>query len=314
MERDVVIGVDAGGTSTRCVVARLDGRVLSRGSAGGANPFSSADPAGALEAALGEALGGVGTDRVAAAVFGIAGASAAGHARASAAAARAWQAAGLQRAPRVTDDIAVAFAAGTPEPEGAVVIAGTGAVAAYVADGSVRRRCDGYGWLLGDEGSAVWIALAGLRAALAGIDGRGGATVLSERMAAALEIAPGDPQEFIRTVYARPPAELGGLAPEVAGAAQEGDAEAARICREGAGRLLGALEAVLPSGAGAPIVLSGSLMGRGPVAERVRAGVGERFGRAPLAAADGVLGAAGLALRAAGAPPDAHARLLSGRR
>ncbi|MDA2814616.1 N-acetylglucosamine kinase [Nocardiopsis sp. RSe5-2] len=314
MERDVVIGVDAGGTSTRCVAVGLDGRVLSRGSAGGANPFSSPDPAGALEAALGQAVGGVGAGRVAAAVFGIAGASAAGHARASEAAGRAWRAAGLPGAPRVTDDIAVAFAAGTHEPEGAVVIAGTGAVAAHVADGSVRRRCDGYGWLLGDEGSAVWIALAGLRAALAGIDGRGGATVLSDRMAAALEIAPGDPQEFILTVYPRPPAELGGQAPEVTGAAREGDAEAARICDEAAGRLLDALGTVLPPGSGRPVVLAGALMGAGPVAERVRAGIGERFGSTPLAAADGVLGAAGLALRDAGAPPDAHARVLSGRR
>ncbi|WP_239647345.1 N-acetylglucosamine kinase [Nocardiopsis baichengensis] len=314
----VVIGTDAGGTSTRCVVADLGGRVVARGRAGGGNQFSSADPAAAFEEALRQAVTGAravlgaGADEVAAAVFGVAGASAAGHARAAETAGRAWRGVGLPGLPRVTDDIAVAFAAGTHEPEGAVVIAGTGAVAAYVADGSVRHRCDGYGWLLGDEGSAVWIALEGLRAALAGIDGRGGPTVLSDRMAAALGIVPGDPQEFIRTVYARLPAELGGLAPEVTGAAAEGDARSVRICDEAAARLLAALDTVLAPGAAAPVVVSGALLAGGQIAERVRAGVRERFGTGPLTAAEGVLGAAGLALRAAGAPPEAHARLISG--
>jgi len=313
MTREVVIGVDAGGTATRCVVVGLDGELLGRGTGGGANQFSSPDPAAALEGAVRSAVrdarGGI---AVRAAVFGMAGASAAGRARAVETARGAWRAAGLHGEPRVSDDIAVAFASGSAAAEGAVLIAGTGAVAASVRDGVVVRRCDGYGWLLGDAGSAVWIGLEGLRAALAAVDGRGGPTVLTERLADALDIAPGDPQEVIRVVYARRPAELGALAPEVTAAATGGDTEAARICERAAERLLESLAAAVPDPApGLPVGFAGGVLAAGPVADRVRAGVRARFGTEPLSAADGALGAAGLALRGAGAPASAHARLIA---
>ncbi|GAA3753895.1 N-acetylglucosamine kinase-like BadF-type ATPase [Spinactinospora alkalitolerans] len=314
MNGDVVIGVDAGGTATRCVVAALDGRMLGRGRAGGANQYSSADPAAALALALGEALAaapGVAAAAVAGAVFGIAGASGSGHARAEAAVLRAWRDLGLPGGPEVTDDIAVAFASGSAAPAGTVLIAGTGAVAAHVRDGAVARRCDGHGWLLGDEGSAVWIALAGLRAVLASLDGRGRATVLRGRLAAALETEPGDAQSIIRAVHALPPAELGRLAPEVTRAALEGDAAAESIVAGAAESLLTAFRTVAPEPPAAdPVVLAGSVLREGPVAEAVRRGLGERFGVHPLDAADGALGAAGLALRRAGAPATAHSRLL----
>ncbi|WP_040710557.1 N-acetylglucosamine kinase [Nocardiopsis potens] len=316
MTREVVIGVDAGGTATRCVVVGLDGELLGRGTGGGANQFSSPDPAAALEgavrAAVRDARGRTGGLAVSSAVFGMAGASAAGHARAVETARGAWRAAGLDGEPRVSDDIAVAFASGSAAAEGAVLIAGTGAVAASVRDGEVVRRCDGYGWLLGDAGSAVWIGLEGLRAALAAVDGRGGPTALTERLAAALGIAPGDPQEVIRVVYARRPAELGALAPEVTAAAAAGDAEAAGVCARAAERLLESLAAAVPDPApGLPVVFAGGVLAAGPVADRVRAEVRARFGAEPLSAADGALGAAGLALRGAGAPASAHVRLIA---
>ncbi|WP_067968603.1 BadF/BadG/BcrA/BcrD ATPase family protein [Nocardiopsis trehalosi] len=332
MNQDAVIGVDAGGTSTRCAVAALDGRILGYGTAGGANQFSSADPAAAFRTALRAALGGAagaggdsgaggygtagrtnGLDgrsgvRIVGAVFGVAGASSAPE-RAEELAGRAWADVGLPGAPRVIDDIAVAFAAGSAAPEGAVLIAGTGAVAARVRDGAVVRRCDGHGWLLGDEGSAVWLGVAGLRAALAAADGRGPATVLGDRLAAALGVAPGDTRRIVRAAHERPPAELGRLAPEVTGAAAAGDAVAGGLVADAAHRLLAALDAVAPA-AGAPVVVAGALLADGPVAEAVRGGIRERRGADPLPAADGALGAAGLALRRTGAPASAHAALL----
>ncbi|RCV51693.1 BadF/BadG/BcrA/BcrD ATPase family protein [Marinitenerispora sediminis] len=320
MSVDVVIGVDAGGTSTRCAVVALDGRVLGRGRAGGANQYSSSDPGEAFRAALGEALAEAGDVAVVRAVFGVAGAAASGHARAVATVRGAWSGLGLPGDPVVNDDIAVAFAAGSPEPAGLVLIAGTGAVAARVCDGEVLRRCDGYGWLLGDEGSAVWIGLAGLRAALAAIDGRGPATVLRDRLAHALGVPPGDPQAVIRAVHDRPPAELGRLAPEVMHAARAGDAAAAGIAEDAARRLLTNLASVAPATrpagqaaepAAEPVVLAGAVLAGGPVADAVRAGVRRRFGATPVSATDGALGAAGLALRQAGVPAAVHAALLT---
>ncbi|MGI5120692.1 N-acetylglucosamine kinase [Marinactinospora thermotolerans] len=309
MSAEVVIGVDAGGTSTRCAVATREGRILARGSAGGANQYSSPDPAAALVAALRDALAGAGRVTVTGAVFGIAGASGPGRARAMESVLRAWGELGLPGTPHVSDDIAVAFAAGSTVSAGTVLIAGTGAVAARVREGTVTRRCDGHGWLLGDEGSAVWIGLAGLRAVLAAEDGRQGATVLAQRLPAALGIAPGDPQALVRAVHDRPPARLGELAPEVTRAAEEGDPQALRITVEAAGRLLAALEAVAPRPA-EPLVLAGSVLGEGPVAREVRAAVERRFGVTPIHAGEGVLGALGLALRRCGAGEEAHAALL----
>ncbi|MEV7968430.1 BadF/BadG/BcrA/BcrD ATPase family protein [Sphaerisporangium sp. NPDC088356] len=186
----LVVGVDGGGTSTRCLVATLSGEIVARGRAGGANPRSARDPGGNLTRALGEALFQLGPgfqpSDVAGGVFGLAGASAAGRERALAMAASAWHAAALPGLPVVVPDILVAFAAATPGPSGSVMIAGTGAVAARVADRLIVRRCDGYGWLLGDEGSGVWIGREAVRSALAALDGRGPQTALTGRVLPAL--------------------------------------------------------------------------------------------------------------------------------
>ncbi|MEU4420871.1 BadF/BadG/BcrA/BcrD ATPase family protein [Actinoplanes sp. NPDC024001] len=58
--KTMVVGVDAGATTTRCVVATAEGAVLGRGVAGGANRNSSGgEVAAALAAALTSALGAV---------------------------------------------------------------------------------------------------------------------------------------------------------------------------------------------------------------------------------------------------------------
>ncbi|KII00081.1 N-acetylglucosamine kinase [Streptomonospora alba] len=310
MAQRVVLGLDAGGTSTRCTAVSHDGEVLGYGRASGANAFSGGDPAAALEQALRGALEGLDAADVSHAVFGLAGAATGGRARAAEVAQAAWDRLGLDGGPRVTDDIAVAFASGTSADAGAVLIAGTGAVAARVSGGAVRSRCDGNGWLLGDEGSAVWLALAGMRAALAAVDGRGGPTALCERLAASLEVPAGDAAALVRAAHARAPAELGELGPVVTAAAADGDAVAERIVAEAAERLLRSLAAAAPDAAGEPVVLAGAVLEGGPVADAVRAGLRERGGPGPLRAVDGALGAAGLALRASGAPGQAHAALL----
>ncbi|MCW2905012.1 MAG: ATPase BadF/BadG/BcrA/BcrD type, partial [Streptosporangiaceae bacterium] len=109
-----------------------------------------------------------------------------GRPAAVAAARRAWCAAGLRGSPAVVTDIAVAFAAGSSAPEGIVVFSGTGAGAAAISDGAIKQRADGYGWLVGDEGSAVWLGKEAVRAVLAAYDGRGSPTLLTESVPRAL--------------------------------------------------------------------------------------------------------------------------------
>lgn len=229
----------------------------------------------------------------------------------------AWDACGLGGAPTVVSDIVVAFAAGTVARSGTVLIAGTGAVAAAVRDGAVVRRCDGYGWLLGDEGSAVWLGREAVRAALAARDGRGEPTALADAVPRALlgPAAPRDPEDtaqaIVRAVYAAAPADLGRLAPVVSAQAAAGDPVARRITDVAAQRLLEAVDAVRPApDRREPVVLAGSVLREGPVADAVRAGLRDRFGIEPRHAHDGALGAAALALRAYGGAGAAHARLL----
>ncbi|WP_248960228.1 N-acetylglucosamine kinase [Sphaerisporangium perillae] len=332
----LVVGVDGGGTSTRCLIATLSGEIVARGRAGGANPRSARDPGGNLARALTEALSQIGPrftpGDVAGGVFGLAGASEAGRRQAHAMTADAWRAAGLPGLPVVVPDILVAFAGATPAASGSVMIAGTGAVAARIEDREIVRRCDGYGWLLGDEGSGVWIGRRAVQSALAAIDGRGAPTALAGRVLPTLQTdtpsaAPSDTpdlagealcQAIIAAVYDREPARLGMLSPVVEAAAREGDRVALDILDDAARRLVRTLEAVGPGDPALPVVLAGSLLTHPTlVAERVRDAL---LGRPVVLARDGAAGAAALALRAArpGGQPSpiaeaeaAHRRLLT---
>ncbi|GIH41541.1 N-acetylglucosamine kinase [Microbispora corallina] len=306
------VGVDGGGTSTRCVVAAESGEILGRGRAGGANAVSVRDPSANLLAALLAALGSLDRSRVAGGVFGLAGA-----AQARALAERAWSEAELPGRPRVVPDMLVAFTGTTDAADGTVLVAGTGAVGARVRSRRIVRRADGFGWLFGDEGSGVWLGRRAVAAALTALDGRGAPTALIGPVAAALLGEAGDPQDvpaLVAAAYDRiaeaGPAWLGSLAPAVDAAARRGDQVARDIVREAA-RRLGRTARVVgePDGTGeerGPLVLAGSLLTEPTeLARLVRAELGPRTTSLP--AGDGAAGAAALALRAALPPGDPRA-------
>ncbi|MGV9601065.1 N-acetylglucosamine kinase [Streptosporangium sandarakinum] len=336
----LVIGVDGGGTSTRCVVATVSGEVAGRGYGGGSNILSSADPGGSLRGALLAALAGLDPGEVTAGVFGLAGGDSARE-RTEAVAAEAWRAAGLAGRPSVVSDVLVAFAGATAEASGAVLIAGTGAVAARIDDRRVTGRADGYGWLLGDEGSGTWIGRRAVRAVLASADGRAAPTALlgcfggdaaepepsrSPEQAERGRAAPGplgsagptpsapSAQEIVRLVHAgiaeSGPAWLARLAPAVEAAARDGDAAATAILDEAARRLAATVGALGP--VSGPLVLAGSLLTEPTLlAGKVRAGLAGTV----ITARDSAAGAAALALHAAGPgtvpdPLAAHRRLI----
>jgi N-acetylglucosamine kinase-like BadF-type ATPase len=206
----------------------------------------------------------------------------------------------------VVPDIEVAFAAGTADPAGTVLIAGTGAVAARIEKREIAARADGVGWLLGDEGSGVWLGRRAAASAVAAMDGRGPRTVLMTAVPAALGVV-ADVQAVIGAVYAAPPSALGALARVVDAAA--GDPVADEIIAEAASRLVRTVRAV---GGGGPVVLAGGLLAAPTrVSERVRAALAASV---PVVARDGAAGAAALAVHATGTPGAlaAHRKLLSG--
>ncbi|MBQ1026031.1 N-acetylmuramic acid 6-phosphate etherase [Micromonospora sp. C95] len=298
----LVVGLDCGGSGTRCVVATVGGRIIGRGEAGGANPWSAAAPHAAIAAALRTALADTDPRRVVRAVAGMAGAGPAGRPAATAALWSAWRDVGLTCPVDLRTDLELAFVSATAHTGGLVLVAGTGAAAAAVRQLRLVRRCDGHGWFLGDDGSAVWLGRAAVRAVLAALDGRAPETALTAAVSGALGITSGDGADLRQTLVARispsPSAVLASLAPVVATAATSGDEVAAGIAADAADRLLQALATVAPDGpARAPtVVLAGSvLLAPGPVGTAVQRGVRERYGVGPTTADDPALGAARLA-------------------
>ena len=317
-----LLGVDVGGSRTRVLLARSNGTVIGRGHGPGANRFSSVTR---LEHALTEALT-VAFDRagadaapadVCAAVVAVAGLLHGDGARGEVE--RALAAVGIRTRLRVVPDFVANHAAGSQAPDGLVLVAGTGAVAARILGRQPVARADGSGWLLGDEGSAVWFALEAIRAVLRGWDGRGTPTSLAGPVIRELlgPAAPTDREpasEVVAAVSRRSAASLGALAPPVLALADE-DEVAATILRRAADALAGSALAAAGDSEPAQLVVAGSvLLG----ASNLRRAILERLrGRWPSVVVsegrDGAAGAAVIALEdwdAGRLTPRIHRRLV----
>jgi N-acetylglucosamine kinase-like BadF-type ATPase len=327
----LVLGLDIGGTWTRALLATTAARRVGSGRSAGANPSAHgvSVAAGRIAAALDEALRGSDPGAVEGCVVGLAGASQYASDPAIAQAfEEIWRAAGLTCRVRVTSDVAVAFAAGTPRPAGSVLLAGTGAVAAEVRDREPVAIHGGYGWLLGDDGSAFWIGRQAVRAVLSAMDGRaptsplsrlihawyfgdgdGHGTDFSGRNGAATSGAAtsGPPAQrrpprrpiadLIREVNRRPAISLADLAPLVMRARAAGDATAELIVREAAELLVATFGQSRAAGSDTPIVLAGGLLvSATPVRDLVVPALRDRWPGADLCTAlDGPAAAAWLA-------------------
>lgn len=295
----VAVGIDAGASKTRAFAVDRDGAVVGRGAGGGANLLSSPDPAGSIGAALAEALAGA---TPAAIVLSCAG----GDRPADKERGRAIlaQLVGPAIPVDVTGDAVAALYAGNPAGCGVVLIAGTGSIA-YGRNGEGdERRAGGWGHLIGDEGSAVWIGVEGLRAAAHHTDGRGAATAITAHVLRELGVATF--METLAFLYGKPhppPAVLAG-ARAVSRASAENDAIAVSIVRRGAHALARAASVVAASLGleEGPLYLAGGAFESLPSLERaVRS---ELLAMLPRASVESVreepaMGAARLAIRVA---------------
>jgi len=311
-----VIGLDVGGTSTRAVLVDLTGARLGTGRADGANPTSH-DPEAAAERlrrALDAALAGHDPALVRAGVIGLAGdAKLTADPRARRAFDDGWRAAGLRCPYTVVGDALVAYASATAAPDGTVLVAGTGAIAAAVRGMRLARAADGHGWLLGDRGSGFWLGRRAVQAALAVLDGAAPDGPLARAVRATLlgAATPDTPtpdipapvddpravaRALVQVVNARPPVALAELAPIVL-AAHDEDPVARDLVTVAADHLVATADLVHT--AGTPIVLAGGLLTADtPLAAAVRARIAQRWpAPAPLVAGDGAAAAAWLAAR-----------------
>lgn len=309
---ETVVGADLGGTSTRVVVASRDGVVLGRGRAGAGNPVSSpATAAGALGEALGRAMVQAGSPRVGRVVLGVAGGSALREGPVAAGFSAALAGCGVDAAPEYLPDLTVAHAAGSPDPDGLVLIAGTGASAGVVRDHVLTRTAGGHGWLLGDEGAGFWLGREAVRALLADLDaarppGRLGADALAALLGdGGGESAPGDlddgdrvRRQVVQAVHALAPVRLADLAPLVVRAAADGDPGAVDVVSRAADALSDLVLGLAPAGP-VDLVLAGGLLADGlPLRATLDDRVARHGGVRVRTAGPGELGAAWLGLGA----------------
>ncbi|MDQ3403214.1 MAG: N-acetylglucosamine kinase [Actinomycetota bacterium] len=281
------IGVDVGGTSSRALVVDADGTVAGRGAAGGGNPNSH--PPEVAAARVAEAVSTALAGRQArACVLAMAGASK----LSDPAIAEIFHSAlaGVGVRARVVTDAEAAFASGTPSPHGTVLIAGTGSIAMRIVDRARAGTVGGFGWLLGDEGSAFWIGREAVRATLYELQHGDDLGPLATAVLAAA-VPDGDNlfARLITAVKAVAPIELATFAPLVS--AHVDDPAAGDIVRRAAASLAAQAKA---ADSGGPIVLAGAVLAAdNPVGALVREILAESH--RVTSAQDGSTGAAWLA-------------------
>lgn len=290
----VVLGIDGGGTKTRCLVADLAGQVLGEGLAGPAN-HHAVGVAGAAAAVMGAAQGalaaaGFALDDVGAVCAGLAGAGTV-ESQAAIAASLSFPAGTKVQ---VVPDARIALAGALGGKPGVTVISGTGSIAFGVDARGQTLRAGGWGFMLGDEGSGYDIGRRAIAAALAVLDGAGPATSLGPTICEAWGLE--RIEQVVPRVYgdvAAAKTQIAALVPRVIAVAAEGDAVAASLLA-GAGRDLGALAAAvvrrlaLPASVEALVAVTGGVLsGCAPVREAFRAALAELAPGARLIESEG---------------------------
>ncbi|GAB3468317.1 BadF/BadG/BcrA/BcrD ATPase family protein [Kineococcus endophyticus] len=140
------------------------------------------------------------------------------------------------------NDMVSGWAGALGARDGVNVVAGTGSIA-YGERAGRTRRTGGWGELFGDEGSAHWVAVEGLRAFSRMADGRVPRTPLHDAVLAAVGVRhPHDVVGVVLDGWGARRADVARLAPVVTGAAAEGDATAGAIVRAAATELADLVE------------------------------------------------------------------------
>lgn len=201
------VGIDGGGSETRAVIVSDTLEVLGRGQAGPSNHFVAGveEAAANCERAARQAM--VAAARMApdfsppavtAWGFGLAGVR------------RPKDVAAMYEPlqefchgrPFVLDtDAAAAHVGAFNGATGVILSAGTGAIALGIDDEGERFYSDGWGPILGDEGSGYWIGLEALRAVCRAADGRGAKTRLTNSILNTLNLP--HPEALVHFVHSR---------------------------------------------------------------------------------------------------------------
>src|SRR5438128_1614773 len=217
-----VLGIDAGGTKTVCLLADERGMIVSEGRGPGANLLAAGELG--VEKVLHEVMETAIGDRAitpAAICLGIAGVDREDEARTVRAIMRRI---GYKSRTLVVNDALIALVAAAGDAPGVVIIAGTGAIVYGRNAAGEAARAGGWGHMIGDEGSGYWIGREALSAVMRAADGRGPQTALRDEILAHFAVA--DVSRLPRFVYdrAHPRMAVAALGPLIQRVSEQGDA------------------------------------------------------------------------------------------
>lgn len=143
----------------------------------------------------------------------------------------------------VVNDAVIALYASTRGNPGVMLISGTGSIGYGINKDLKTWRVGGFGYLVGDEASAYWVAREGIAAALKAYDHSGPDTCMVNDFCKYLHLSEFD--EIIDFVYQKNKSDLAKLSYVVAGAHAKGDAVAARIMKEALEHLFLIIETIV---------------------------------------------------------------------
>ena len=298
-----VIGIDAGGSKTRGLLADETGRVLASALRGGANlrTHGELEVEKILHGLIEELESGAGM-RPDALALGVAGADRPDD---DAVLRAILNRMGFRERVVVTNDARIAFVAGSRTRVGLALVCGTGSIAWGRNRAGEVARAGGWGWHVGDEGSGLWIGERAIRRVLRAFDGRGRETALAEPLLAHFGID--RIERIVHAVYDGdyPRARVAGFAARVEETAKSGDAVAGEILEEAADELALAGRTVARrlclSGQPHEVILSGGTFRALPrLVELVAARVAEPGADVSLLREEPARGAVRLALEALG--------------
>jgi N-acetylglucosamine kinase-like BadF-type ATPase len=238
-----VLGIDAGGTKTMCLLADASGAILGEARGTGANLQAVGELEvekvlhDVMERAIGHREGAP-----AAICLGMAGVDREDDARVMRTLMRRI---GYKARIVIANDALIALVAGVGHEPGVVLIAGTGSIAYGRNRRDEAARAGGWGYVLGDEGSGYWIGRHALRAVVRQADGRGRTTALTPLVFAHFGVRKAD--ELVHAVYDRQlrPSAIAAVAHAVQEAATAEDELAKEILAVGARELAACARSVV---------------------------------------------------------------------
>ena len=227
---NIFLGIDGGGSKCKAIVMSADNKILGTGISGPGNPLHGFEQAthsivtsaklaladaNIAESSLGNIVAGVGLAGVNLPVLFEQ--------------MNNWQ--HPFKAMHLTTDLLIACLGAHQGEDGAVIISGTGSCGFSYVDGE-PYIVGAHGFPHGDKGSGAWFGLQAAKQVLLSLDGLIANSSLNDKLLSLLNVKTG--VELVEAIAGKPAAFYARMANLVFDAAEQGDALALAIVKEGA--------------------------------------------------------------------------------